>query len=174
MGTSKTKVSGWKAKISHELIEYGINAIYMALVFASFTQYRRLLLAAHDIVYTNYWVAVIEGLVLGKVIMIGGILRLGRWVEDKPLIVPTFYKTLVFMVFVGLFKVIEHGLRGLWHGLGFMGGLAEVSGQGLEIALANALVILVAFVPFFAVKELGRVWGGERIWALFFRKRTEP
>jgi hypothetical protein len=55
-----------------------------------------------------------------------------------------------------------------------MGGLAEVSEQGVEIALANALVILVAFVPFFAVKELARVWGGERIWALFFRKRAAP
>jgi hypothetical protein len=174
MTGSETNVGGWKAKISHELIEYGINAIYLALVFASFTEYRRLLLAAHDIVYTNYWVAVIEGLVLGKVIMIGSILRLGRWVEDKPLIVPTLYKTVIFTVLVALFKVIEHGLRGLWHGVGFMGGLAEVSGQGFEIPLANALVILAAFIPFFAIKELGRVWGGERIWSLFFRRRIEP
>jgi hypothetical protein len=174
MGTSEANVGGWKAKISHELIEYGINAIYLALVFASFTEYRRLLLAAHDIVYTNYWVAVIEGLVLGKVIMIGSVLRLGRWLEDKPLIVPTLYKTVVFTVFVAVFKVIEHGVRGLWHGLGFMGGLAEISEQGVEIVLANALVVIVAFIPFFAVKELGRVWGEQRMWALFFRTRTEP
>jgi len=174
MGNSETNIGGWKVKISHELIEYGINVIYLSLVFASFTEYRRLLLAAHDIVYTNYWVAVIEGLVLGKVIMIGSVLRLGRGLEDKPLIVPTLYKTVVFTVFVAVFKVIEHGLRGLWHGLGFMGGLAEISKQGAEIALANALVILVAFIPFFAVKELGRVWGEQRMWALFFRKRTAP
>ena len=174
MSSSEANAGGWQAKISHELIEYGINAIYMALVFASFTEYRRLLLAAHDIVYTNYWVAVIEGLVLGKVIMIGSILRFGRWVEDKPLIVPTLYKTVIFTVLVAAFKVIEHGLRGLWHGVGFMGGLAEVAEQGVEIALANALVIFVGFIPFFAVKEMGRVWGAERIWALFFRKRAAP
>ena len=45
--------------------------IYLALVFAAFIQYRRLLLAAHDIAYTNYGIAVIEALILGKVIMIG-------------------------------------------------------------------------------------------------------
>ena len=50
-------------------------SFYLALVFAAFTQYRRFLLAAHGIVYTNYWVAVIEALILAKVIMIGDVLR---------------------------------------------------------------------------------------------------
>ena len=46
---------------------------YLTLVFAAFTQYRRIVLAAHDITYTNYWVAVIEALILAKVIMIGDV-----------------------------------------------------------------------------------------------------
>jgi hypothetical protein len=53
------------------VVEYWINVAYLALVFAAFTQYRRFLLAAYDITYTNYWVAVIEALILAKVIMIG-------------------------------------------------------------------------------------------------------
>ena len=173
MSSSETNVGGWKAKISHELIEYGINAIYLALVFASFTEYRRLLLAAHDIVYTNYWVAVIEGLVLGKVIMIGSILRLGRWVEDKPLVVPTLYKTVVFTVFVAVFKVIEHGIRGLLTGEGFMGGLTALFDKWSTELLANGLVVFVALIPFFAVKELGRVYGEKEIRTLFFRRGAD-
>jgi len=39
---------------------------------------------------------VLEALVLAKVILIGDVLRLGRRFEDKPLIVPTLYKTVVF------------------------------------------------------------------------------
>ena len=66
----------WKQKISREMVEYAVNVVYLALVFAAFTQYRRLVLAAHDIIYTNYWVAVIQALILGKVIMIGGLFRL--------------------------------------------------------------------------------------------------
>jgi hypothetical protein len=34
-------------------------------------------------------------------------------------------------------------------------------------------VIFVAFVPFFAFRELGRVLGEGKIWALFFRRRAE-
>ena len=42
------------------MAEYWINVFYLTLIFAAFTQYRRFVLAAHDITYTNYWVAVIE------------------------------------------------------------------------------------------------------------------
>ena len=43
-------------KMRHELIEYAFNVVYLTLVFAAFTQYRRFLLAEYSITYTNYWV----------------------------------------------------------------------------------------------------------------------
>ncbi len=174
MSSPDSKTGTLKKKILHEVTEYWINVAYLALVFAAFTQYRRFVLAAHDITYTNYWVAVIEALVLAKVIMIGDVLRLGRGLEAKPLIYPALYKTAVFTVFVGVFKVIEHVIVGLWHGKGLTGGLVEVSEKGPHVILANGLVVLAAFIPFFAVKELGRVLGRDTIAALFFRKRVEP
>ena len=165
------KKSNLKKKILHEVAEYWGNVAYLALVFAAFTQYRRLVLAAHDITYRNYWVAVIEALVLAKVIMIGEALRLGRGLENKPLIYPTFYKTVVFTVFVGIFKIIEHVIAGLWHGKGITGGLVLYSEKGLQVVLAYSLVVLAAFIPFFAVKELARVLGRDKIAVLFFRGR---
>jgi hypothetical protein len=160
-------------RIIHEVVEYWINVAYLTLVFAAFTQYRRFLLAAYDITYTNYWFAVIEALVLAKVIMIGEVLRLGRGLEDKPLIYPTLYKTAVFTIFVGVFKVVEHVIVGLWHGKGISGGLIEFSEKGFLVVLANSLIVLAAFFPFFAVKELGRVLGRDKIAALFFRRRED-
>jgi hypothetical protein len=170
MSMADKKKGNWKEKIFHEMTEYWINVCYLTLVFAAFTQYRRLLLAAYDITYTNYWFAVIEALILAKVIMIGDVVRLGRGLEKKPLIVPTLYKTVVFTLFCGVFTVLEHAIKGLWTGTGFMGGIAEFFGKGHEL-LANCLIVFVAFIPFFGVKELGRVLGEEKIRALFFRRR---
>jgi len=158
-----------KQRVKHELIEYGVNVVYLTLVFATFTNYKRLVLAAHDIVYTDYWVALIQALILGKVIMIGGLFGLGRGLESKPLIYPTLYKTLVFTLFVAAFKVIENTITGLISGEGFAAGLAELSGQGY-LLLANSLVILIAFIPFFGIKELARVWGDKQLMALFFSR----
>ncbi|MEF8719652.1 MAG: hypothetical protein V5B35_00605 [Candidatus Accumulibacter necessarius] len=39
---------GWKPKISHEMVEYAVNVVHLAIAFAAFTQYRRLVLAAHE------------------------------------------------------------------------------------------------------------------------------
>jgi hypothetical protein len=142
-------------------------------VFAAFTVYRRLVLAAYDISYTNYWVAVIEALILGKVIMIGGVFHLGPRFDSKPLIFPTLFKTAVFSVFVGLFKIVEHAIRGLWSGAGITEDLAEMSSRDFYEVLAYSLVVLVALLPFFAVKELGRALGQEKILSLFFRRRTD-
>ena len=170
MSSPDKKKGDWKKRIFHEVTEYWLNVIYLTLVFAAFTQYRRFLLAAHDITYTNYWVAVIEALILAKVIMIGDVVRLGRGLEQKPLIYPTLYKTVVFTLFCGVFTALEYAVKGLWTGTGFMGGIAEFFGKGHEL-LANSLVVFVAMIPFFGVKELGRVLGEEKIRALFFRRR---
>ena len=174
MNNPDKKKGNWKKRIFQEMVEYWINVIYLTLVFAAFTQYRRFILAAHDITYANYGFAVIEALILAKVIMIGAVFHLGRGIENKPLIYPTLYKTFVFTVFVGVFKVIEHVIKGLWNGSGLTAGLVDFLGKGSNELLANSLVVFVAFIPFFAVKELERVFGKDKLRVLFFRKRAGP
>ena len=176
MTDQKDKHAGWKHKIAHEMTEYWLNFVYLAVVFGTFTSYRRLILAEYHVSYFNYGIALIEAAVLAKIILIGEAAHFGRKHEDKPLIVPTLYKTILFAVWVVGFKVLEHMVRGLLRGEGLAGGFHELfSKDGYEI-LANALVMISAFVPFFAIKELGRVFGRERLRALFFRRRgtTSP
>jgi hypothetical protein len=170
MNNLDKKKKSLKEKIFHEMAEYWLNVIYLALVFAAFTQYRRFVLAAHGITYTNYWVAVIEALILAKVVMIGDVIRLGRRLEHKPLIYSTLLKTVVFSLFVGVFTIIEHMIKSLLKGEGLTGGLIALLGKGNHELLAGCLVVLVTFIPFFAFRELGRVLGEGKIWALFFRK----
>jgi hypothetical protein len=173
MSSAAPKQEGILRRIFKEAVEYWIIVCYLAIVFAAFTWYRRLLLASYGITYTNYWVAVIKALVLGKVIMIGEVLRIGRGLEKKPLIIPTLYKTLVFTLFLAIFTVLENVFRGLWKGTGFTGNVVEYLGVGLHEFFANSLVVFVTFIPFFGVKELSRVIGQDKIRALFFRSRTD-
>jgi len=171
MNSTDTKKGDLKKKIVHEMVEYWIIVLYLAIFFAAFTQYRRLLLAAYDITYTNYWVAAIKALVLGKVIMVGEALRIGRGLEQKPLLFPTLYKTLVFTLFLAIFIVLENVIKGLWKGTGFTGDIVEFLGVGSHEFIANCLVVFVALIPFFGIKELSRVIGQDKIRALFFQKR---
>src|SRR5215813_7875803 len=172
MNDTNKAIAGWKQKLVTEMIEYWIVVVYLACFFGLFTWYRRFILAEYQISYVNYGVSLIEALVLAKVILIGDVLRLGRGLDDKPLIVPTLYKAVVFSLWVGLFSVLEHTIGGLLRGHGLAGGVEELMRTGKYELLAGCLVTFVAFIPFFAFKELGRVLGEDKIRALFFRGRA--
>jgi len=172
MNVQENKQARWKQKLLHEMNEYWINFVYLAVVFFSFTSYRRLILAEYQVSYLHYGIAVIEAAVLAKIILIGEAARIGRRLEDKPLILPTLYKTIVFAIWVAAFKVLEYFTGGLLRGEGLAGGFHELVSKGGYEILANALVMISALVPFFAIKELGRILGREKLQALFFRRRA--
>jgi hypothetical protein len=163
-----------KKRIVREVTEYSINFVYLACFFGVFTMYRRLILAEYEITYLNYGFSVLEALVLAKIIMIGDIIGLGRGLEDKPLIFPTLYKTLVFIVWVACLSVLEHMTEGILHGKGVGGAFHDFLRMGTDELLARCMVTFFAFIPFFAFRELGRVLGEGKMHRLFFRRRIAP
>lgn len=163
----------WKERIRHELFAYWMTVLYLAIYFGVFTQYRRLILAQYQISYMNYGFALIEALVLAKVILIGDLLRLGRGLENRPLIIPTVFRVFMFTIYVGVFTMIEHTIRGWLRGKGVVGGLEEFFSKGKYELLASSLVVFFTFIPFFAFRELNRVLGKGRIWAAFFRSGAQ-
>jgi hypothetical protein len=165
------KKKGWKQKVLHELKSYWLLVFYMAIFFGVFTTYRRLLLAHYGISYADYGISVIRALVLGKVVLVAEALRLGRSFEEKPLIVPTLYKTFLFTVCMALFDIAEGLVRGFIGGLGPTGTVHEVTSRFNYEWLSRALVIFFAFIPFFAVRELRRVLG-EGARGIFFRRSS--
>jgi hypothetical protein len=171
MNTVNDKKKGLKQTILHELTRYWLIVLYMAIFFGAFASYRRLLLAHYGISYEDYGIAVIRALVLGKVVLVAETLRLGQGYEDKPLIVPTLYKTLLFTVCVAIFDIAEGLLRALIGGLGLTGAVVEVMARFNYEWLSRALVIFLAFLPLFAVGELKRVLG-KGVTDIFVQRRS--
>ncbi len=170
MSNRNGKKSGLKDKLVLEMIAYWINVAYLTTVFAVFTSYKRLILANYSISYSNWGISLIKALVLAKVIMVGGLFHFGRNLDNKPLILPTLFKTVMFTWWVFLFAVVESAIRGFLHGKGLNGALDHLLSEGTHEFFAKCLVVFFAFIPFFAFKELGRVLGKGKIWELFFRK----
>jgi hypothetical protein len=171
MTDTNMKKKNWKQKLYHEFIRYWMNVLYMALFFGIFTNYRRLILAHYNISYEDYGVSIIKALVLAKVVLIMESLHIGRGFEDRPLFIPTIYKALLFTLCVALFNIIETMVLGFVHGKGLMGAVDELLNKYTYEWLAGALVIFFSFIPFFAVRELGRVLGEGTLSKMFFQKR---
>jgi hypothetical protein len=160
----------WKQNLFLEMTAYWINVAYLTILFAVFTSYRRLLLADYNIGYAHWGISVVKALFLAKVIMIGSAFHFGRRLENKPLIFLTLFRSAQFTLWVLLFAIVESAVRGLIHGKGLAGALDHLLSEGVHAFCAKCLVVFVAFIPFFAFKELSRVFGKGVIWRLFFHK----
>jgi hypothetical protein len=171
MTKTNEQKAGWKQKLFLEITAYWINVLYLTILFAVFTSYRRLILAQYDIGYSNWGISLIKALVLSKVVMIGGLIPFGRGLENKPLIFSTLFKSVLFTLWVAIFALVESAIRGFLHGKGLAGAVDHLLSDGMHEFFAKSLVVFVSFIPFFAFKELGRVLGKGKIGDLFFRKR---
>ena len=166
------KRSVLKRRIAREFVQYWIAVFYLALFFGVFAWHRRLILAEHQISYLHYGTAVIEALVLAKVILIGEALGLGRGGHNKPLIYPTLGKTVVFSIFVGVFGAAEHIVGGWLHRERFVEIVTRLWSKEKYEILSQCLITFFAFIPFFAFKEISVRLGEGRLFRLFFRKNT--
>jgi len=173
MKDTNGKKAGWQKKIVHEMTDYFMNFVYLTFFFGIFAMYRDLVVAGYEISSWSYGFILIKALVLAKLIMIGDIMGLGRGLEDRPLIFPTLYKSLLFVVWVACFIALEHMIEGYLHGKGLVGGFDEFLRTGWDELLARCLVTFLAFIPFFAFRELERVLGEGKIRALFLRRRAD-
>lgn len=164
------KKPGLKQRIRREMQEYLIIAAYLAAFLLSLTTYRRLILAEYHVSYFNYGWAIMESMILAKVILIGQALHVGERFGDRPLIVATLWKTFVFSLLVAAFVVAEHTVSALLHHRPVAEEFQFTGGQGYEI-LARIQLMLVAFIPFFAFRQISRVLGEGKLLELFFRRR---
>ena len=164
----ETRSHAWKKFIVHETFEYFFHFVFLAVFLVTFTWYRRLILANYHIQYHNYWMPLIDAAILAKVIMLGDAMHLGERLRGKPLAVITLYQTVAFSVLVILFSLAEHTVEAMLHGKTALDGIAEIAEQGIDNLLAGCVVILAAFVPFFAMKQVEKAFGVERVRRMFF------
>ncbi len=161
-----------KEKIIHEAREMLLIFVYLALFFCSFTTYRMLVSHELGISYFNYGFALVKALVLAKVILLGQYVRFIRIFDDRPLIFPTLYKVVWFSLLTLAFEVLEHLIGGFLHGKDLADVYQEIISTGRDELLARTLVVLFAYVPFFAFGEIRRILGEGRLSALFFKRRA--
>jgi len=159
---------------SHEAKRLVAMFLYLWVLFGLFVLHESIVLAKHDINYSAYGFAFINAWLLAKVMLVAEDLHLARRFQDKPLIYPIVYRSMVFaVVFIG-FDIVEHVLLGLWRGKTIVESFPAIGGGTLTGILSVAAIISVALMPFFAFRELGRVIGEGELRALLFTRSAAP
>ena len=169
MSSEHSKASVLKQKAIRELVEAVEISLYLAFFFCAIITYRLVLLHDFRDASLNYSFAVINALLVAKVILIGEASHLGKRYEARSLLLSAVYKALLFGVLVFAFHIVEEAIKRLLHG----GNIADVfRDMRVDDFLCRSLVVFCTFIPLFAFRELRRVLGEEKFNGLFYRARA--
>jgi hypothetical protein len=169
MNTENAQAVTLKQKAKHELVQFVAIFLYLAFFFCALATYSMLLLKEFSVSYYTYGFALINALVIAKVVLIGEYAHLGKKHEAKPLLLAAIYKAFLFTLLVFAFHVVEELIRLLIHRENMATALREIR---IDDLLGRSLVVFCSFIPLFAFRELQRVLGEEKFRALFFRTGT--
>jgi hypothetical protein len=161
-----------KQKVYQAFKDYLILTAYLWLVFALFVLYRSVILSEDGIPYAANGFALLNALALAKVMLIAQDLHFAEKVfRDKPLIYPTLFKSVAFALVLGVFKIIEEALVGLYHHHSFSQSIDEIGGGTLKGILSLRAILTVLLTPFFAFTELRSTLPQLDFQKMFFQSR---
>jgi hypothetical protein len=155
-----------KQKAKHELMDLLWIFLYLAFFFCSLSTYATMLLRKYEVDYLNYSLALINALIVAKVILLGEMAHVGTRLEARPLYQSVLYKSFAFTLLVFAFHLVEEFIKRLIHHGPSGAVLHDLHWDDL---ISRSLVILCAFIPLFGFRELGRVMGHQKLHELFFR-----
>ena len=147
--------------------------LYLLVPLSLFVLHRAITLKTKGIDYQFSGVAIINALVLAKVMLIAEDMGLGTWRRSRPLVWPILDKSISFAVLFIVIEEAEEVAKGLIHGKTFVESIPALGGGGWIGLILIGVNMAIALVPFFAYRELSRVMGPGKLQALLFKPR-EP
>lgn len=158
-----------KQKAMHELRELLLIFGYLAFFFCALTTYSMLLLNEYHVKYWSYGFALLNALIITKVIMIGEYAKVGKRYEAKALFFSGVWKAFVFSWLVFGFHVVEEIIKRLIHGADMAKASTDIRFDELA---GRSIVIFCTFIPLFVFREFRRVMGEEEFRTMVFGKKT--
>lgn len=116
--------------------------------------------------------ATVAALILGKIYLLMDERPFANRFKDRPLILGTLWKTVIYWVIATVATVLEELLPVWFHLRDLHSAVTEISQHfTLPMFIANHLILLVSIFIFSALSELTRAIGVRKVSELFFGKR---
>jgi hypothetical protein len=165
---------GLKAKATEEARKFVVLFLYLWVLFGVFVLNQGIVLREQGIGFTAQGFALVNALVLAKVMLLFEHFDPGRWLRRRPLIYPILYEAFLLTILFIAVHVLEKAIEGVIKGKTVAASLPTIGGGGLAGLLSAAVIMFVALVPFFGFRNLGLVLGADRLKALLFSSSSEP
>jgi hypothetical protein len=158
------------AWVIRELKSFAGIVLYLWVVFGLYVLNESIILGKEHIPFASHAFALINAVVLGKVLLVAEDMKFADRFKQEPLVFPIVYKAFAFAVLFVVFHVAESELSGLFHGRSAIESFPTIGGGTMKGIVCIIAILFVSLLPFFAFREVGRVIGEDRLWALLFKR----
>jgi len=173
---SDQKKSKIKERAVSELKRYLVIVVYLWVLFGLFELHKYAVLRAVNLASLSGWkigFALVNALIMGKVILIGQALHIGERLSEKRVIYSVLFKSASFAVLVVCFDIVEEVIVGLIHGQSVTASIPKLGGGGLEGMILFGFMAFVVLIPFFLYTEIQQVIGEEKLHSMILREREK-
>lgn len=154
--------------LAEELRSYLVSFVYLWVLLGVFTIHQEMALRERAISFAPHGWALINALVLAKVMLVAEKLRIGSRIRPHPLIYPIVIEALILGLLFIAVHVLEHVVSGMIAGETAAASVPLIGGGGfLGLSLA-ALSMFVALIPFCGFRQVSLAIGQDRMRALLF------
>ena len=160
------KKESLKERAIGEMKLYLVVTLYLWIVLALFALYKRALLNEDGIDYWRQSYAIVNALILGKVLLIGEILKLGDGLRKRALVWVVLGWTALFTALLMLFHVVEEMIHAAIKGLPFGESIMSIGGGSWFGMFVYAAIMFAMLIPLIAFRELSFVLGTDVMWKL--------
>ncbi len=162
-----------KDRALDELRHYVIITLYLWLLFAVFSLYKRLILQENGISVWGQTFAIVNALVFGKVILIAQALHLEAGLRKYRRIWIVLGNSALFMIVLIVFHIVEDAIKAWFEGRPLATSISDFGGGTLAGFLTLGAIMFVALVPFFGIQEVAHAVGARALRDLFLTGRAQ-
>jgi hypothetical protein len=161
-------------RIYHQVIQFLLIAVYLFIVFGVLALHEEVVAAKNGIAYHFYGFALINAIILGKVMLVAEDLHFGnQYFRNSPRIYAILFKSIAFTILFLVFDIVEEILVGVFKGKTIAESFPRIGGGSPRGMLFMVVIITVLLIPFFAYREIGQVLGERELHSLIFT-RAKP
>ncbi len=157
-------------RLLHEAARFGLMFVYLWLVFGLFVLFERIIQGQMGLGYQIQGFALINALVLAKVMLIAENLKLDRGMRAQPIAVAAPAEAFLFAIVFIAFHVLEKFGVGLLRGSTLAGSVPVIGGGGFAGLVTVSAIMFVVLIPYFAFRDIGKALGPGELRRLLFSR----
>jgi hypothetical protein len=160
-------------RVYDQVIQFLPIVIYLFVVFGVLNVHEEIVAAKNHISYHFYGFALVNALILGKVMLVAEDLNFANCFRNSPLVYPIVFKSVAFTILFSVFDIVEEVVVGVgvFKGKSIVDSFPDIGGGSPRKIFFMVVIIAILLIPFFAFREIGQVIGGRELHSLIFTPR---